>query len=99
MTANAKAYRIGRAWHEALDALGAQARFNRKSRPQADGKAERFNRSLADEWAYVRPFADSQGRGDALPICLHTYNHQRNHTALGGLPPIGRVNNAAGRNT
>lgn len=96
MTDNAKAYRIGRAWHEALDALGAQARFTRNYRPQTNGKAERFNRTLADEWAYVRPFVDSDDRAAALPIWLHTYNHHRSHTALGGMPPISRVNNAAG---
>jgi transposase InsO family protein len=99
MTDNAKAYRIGRAWHEALDTLGAQARFTRNYRPQTNGKAERFNRTLSDEWAYVRPFADSDDRAAALPIWLHTYNHHRSHTALGGLPPISRVNNAAGHYT
>ena len=71
MTDNAKAYRIGRAWHDALDTLGAQARFTRNYRPQTNGKAERFNRTLSDEWAYVRPFADSDDRAAALPIWLH----------------------------
>ncbi|MER7827406.1 IS481 family transposase, partial [Streptomyces jumonjinensis] len=28
---------------------------------------------------------------------LHTYNHHRSHTALGGHPPISRVNNPAGQ--
>jgi transposase InsO family protein len=37
-----------------------------------------------------------EDRTAALPIWLHTYNHHRNHTALGGHPPISRVNNAAG---
>lgn len=63
---------------------------------QTNGKAERFNRTLADEWAYVRPFTSSADRAAALPDWLHTYNHHRNHTALGGHPPISRVNNAAG---
>ncbi|MDQ1744809.1 MAG: hypothetical protein QOE23_3148, partial [Pseudonocardiales bacterium] len=35
-------------------------------------------------------------RAAALPTWLHTYNHHRSHTALGGQPPISRVNNAAG---
>ena len=47
--------------------LGAQARFTRNYRPQTNGKAERFNRTLSDEWAYVRPFADSDDRAAALP--------------------------------
>ncbi|GAA2569421.1 IS481 family transposase [Winogradskya consettensis] len=61
--------------------------------PQTNGKAERFNRTMCDEWIYSRPFANSQDRADALPGWLHTYNHHRSHTALGGQPPISRVNN------
>lgn len=96
MTDNAKAYRFGKAWHAALDELGAEPRFTRNYRPQTNGKAERFNRTLADEWAYVRPFDSSDERAAVLPTWLHTYNHHRTHTALGGHPPISRVNNAAG---
>jgi transposase InsO family protein len=98
MTDNAKAYRFGKAWHDALDQLGAQPRFTRNYRPQTNGKAERFNRTLADEWAYVRPFDSSTERTAALPAWLHTYNHHRSHTALGGQPPISRttVSNGAG---
>ena len=98
MTDNAFAYRRGHAWREALTDLGAQARFTAAYRPQTNGKAERFNRTLADEWAYVRPFASSADRAAALPDWLHSYNHHRSHTALGGAPPISRttVSNAAG---
>jgi transposase InsO family protein len=96
LTDNARAYRQGKAWHAALDQLGAQARFTRPYRPQTNGKAERFNRTLADEWAYARPFTSSAERAAALPEWLHTYNHHRTHTALGGHPPISRVSNAAG---
>ena len=96
MTDNALAYRNGRAWHQALADLGAQARFTRAYRPQTNGKAERFNRTMSDEWIYSRPFTSSQDRADALPIWLHTYNHHRAHTALAGQPPITRVNNGPG---
>ncbi|MEU8614028.1 integrase core domain-containing protein, partial [Actinoplanes sp. NPDC048791] len=93
MTDNAMAYRRGHAWRDALTELGAQARFTRFYRPQTNGKAERFNRTMCDEWIYSRPFTSSQDRADALPEWLHTYNHHRPHTALGGQPPISRVNN------
>jgi transposase InsO family protein len=96
MTDNALAYRRGRAWHDALDTLNANAVFTRRYRPQTNGKAERFNRTLLDEWAYARPFTSNTDRAAALPTWLHTYNHHRSHTALGGQPPISRVNNAAG---
>jgi transposase InsO family protein len=98
MTDNARAYRISHAWRDALADVGAQARFTRPYRPQTNGKAERFNRTLADEWAYIRPFNSSAERTSALPDWLHTYNHHRSHTALGGRPPISRitVSNGAG---
>lgn len=97
MTDNAMAYRRGRAWHQTLNDLGAQARFTRSYRPQTNGKAERFNRTMSDEWIYSRPFTSSQDRADALPEWLHTYNHHRAHTALGGKPPITRINNGPGQ--
>lgn len=99
MTDNAMAYRHGRAWHQALKDLGAHARFTRPYRPQTNGKAERFNRTMADEWLYSRPFTSGQDRADALPAFLHTYNHHRGHTALNGQPPITRVNNPPGQHT
>lgn len=99
MTDNALAYRRSTAWRHALEDLGAEARFTRRYRPQTNGKAERFNRTLLDEWAYQRPFTSNNERAAALPRWLHTYNHHRSHTALGGHPPITRVNNAAGHYT
>ena len=101
MTDNALAYRRSHAWRAALTDLGAQARFTAAYRPQTNGKAERFNRTLADEWAYVRPFDSSTDRAAALPGWLHTYNHHRSHTALGGAPPISRtaVSNGGGHYT
>ena len=101
MTDNAMAYRRSHAWRAALNDLGAQARFIRSYRPQTNGKAERFNRTLAEEWAYIRPFDSSADRAAALPSWLHTYNHHRGHTALGGQPPISRitVSNGAGHYT
>ena len=96
MTDNALAYRRSHAWRDALAEIGATARFTRRYRPQTNGKAERFNRTLLEEWAYQRPFTSNDERAAALPVWLHTYNHHRCHTAIGGQPPITRVNNGAG---
>ncbi|WP_344285163.1 IS481 family transposase [Actinomadura napierensis] len=96
LTDNAWTYRKSTAWQQALDELGAAGRLTRAYRPQTNGKVERFNRTLADEWAYARPYTSNTDRTAALADFLHTYNHHRGHTALGGQPPISRVNNAEG---
>ena len=67
--------------------------------PQTNGKVERFHRTLADEWAYVRPYTSDTDRADAFQPWLHTYNHHRGHTALGGHPPASRVPNLSGQYT
>lgn len=96
MTDNAMAYRVGHAFREAAALLGVRQVFTRSHRPQTNGKVERFNRTLLDEWAYVRPYLTNEQRTRLLPQWLHLYNHHRSHTALGGLPPIARVNNLRG---
>lgn len=77
---------------------GIEHRRTRPRRPQTNGKVERFNRTLLDEWAYVRPYDSEAERVAALDDWLHLYNHHRFHTALGG-PPISRVNDPAGQYT
>jgi transposase InsO family protein len=66
--------------------------------PQTNGKVERYNRTLLNEWAYARPYRSEAARTRALDTWLHMYNHHRHHTAIGG-PPIGRVNNVVGQNS
>jgi transposase InsO family protein len=97
LTDNAWPYRKSFAWRQTLADLGAAGKLTRIYRPQTNGKVERFNRTLLDEWAYLRPYTSNTERTDALADFLHTYNHHRCHTALGGKPPISRVNNAAGQ--
>ncbi|AGS73888.1 IS481 family transposase [Streptomyces collinus] len=97
LTDNAWPYRKSFAWQQALTDLGAAGKLTRIYRPQTNGKVERFNRTLLDEWAYLRPYQTNDERNQALADFLHTYNHHRCHTALGGHPPISRVNNAAGQ--
>ncbi|MFI6086301.1 IS481 family transposase [Streptomyces sp. NPDC051217] len=99
LTDNAWAYRKGLAWKAVLGELGASGKLTRAYRPQTNGKVERFNRTLLDEWAYLRPYTSNQDRTEALTDFLHTYNHHRCHTALGGHPPISRVNNPASQYT
>ncbi|GGR07866.1 hypothetical protein GCM10010195_73380 [Kitasatospora griseola] len=96
LTDNGSCYR-SRLWRDTLRASGIAHKRTRPYRPQTNGKVERFNRTLLDEWAYQRPYTSNQERAEALPDFLHTYNYHRCHTALGGQPPITRVNNPAGQ--
>jgi transposase InsO family protein len=93
---NAKNY-LGKDFTAALD--GIEHRRIRPRRPQTDGKVERFNRTLLDEWAYVRTYTSNNQRTRALDRWLHLYNHHRGHTALGGEPPITRATNLAGQHS
>ncbi|MEW2437184.1 IS481 family transposase [Streptomyces caniferus] len=95
LTDNAWPYRKSFAWRQALADLGAAGKLTRIYRPQTNGKVERFNRTLLDEWAYLRPYTSNDERTAALDTFLHSYNHHRCHTALGGKSPISRVNNPA----
>jgi len=65
----------------------------RPRRPQTNGKVERFNRTLLDEWAYVRVYRSDAARTQALTRWLHLYNHHRSHTSLGGRTPMETVDN------
>jgi transposase InsO family protein len=92
LTDNGSCYR-SRLFNAELAATGTTHRFCRPYRPQTNGKVERFNRTLLDEWAYVRPYRSEGERRRRLDKWLHLYNHHRSHTSLGGLTPADRVNN------
>ena len=94
---NGACYR-SRNWAAACAELGIAHKRTRPYRPQTNGKVERYHRTLADEWAYARPYATETERRAALDPWLHLYNHHRGHTALKGLPPASRVTNLSGQN-
>jgi transposase InsO family protein len=71
----------------------------RPYRPQTNGKVERFNRTMLEEWAYARPYASESERAATFNDWLHIYNHHRGHTALGGKSPADVVPNLSGQNT
>lgn len=78
-------------WRNSLTEQGIAHKRTRPYRPQTNGKAERFNRTLLDEWAYAKTYRTETERRDAYPRWLHTYNHHRGHTALKGQPPASRA--------
>jgi transposase InsO family protein len=65
---------------------------SRPYRPQTNGKAERFIRTLINGWAYGAIYRSSQERTRALDGWLWHYNHRRRHSALGHQPPASRTN-------
>lgn len=93
LTDNGSCYRALPFAETAL-ALGISQRFTRPYRPQTNGKAERFIRTLLAEWAYARAYGRSRWRTLALPHYLSFYNTERRHSALGGRPPASRLPHA-----
>ena len=76
----------------ACRALGLRHLHTRPRRPQTNGKAERFIRTLINGWAYGAIYRSSHERTRALDGWLWHYNHRRRHSALGHQPPVSRTN-------
>lgn len=68
----------------------------RAYRPQTNGKAERFIRTMLGGWAYGALYRDSAERAAALDGWLFTYNHRRRHGGINRQTPIQRLNNLLG---
>jgi transposase InsO family protein len=88
-----------RRWADACARQGIAVRKTRPYRPQTNGKAERFIRTLLERWAYAYPYTMESERLAALAPALDFYNRFRPHRALGGLTPLQRVNNLSGTNS
>jgi transposase InsO family protein len=91
MTDNAMSYRRSHQFSAALANLGARHILIPPRTPRWNGKAERFIRTLDEEWAHGRIWPSSTQRNRALASFLRYYNRRRPHTSLGDRPPISRV--------
>ena len=94
LTDNGTAYKTR--FDAAVTGLGARHKRTRLYRPQTNGKAERFIKTLLAEWAYGRPYRTNHERSSALRPFLDFYNRRRPHTAIGGRSPLDVVNNVCG---
>ena len=97
MTDNGSAYR-SIAHAAACRALGICHIRTRPYRPQTNGKAERFIRTMLREWAYAGVYGSSPERAAALSGWVERYNFRRRHGALGHRPPVQRLWELNGNN-
>lgn len=91
LTDNAKSYRTSRVWAEVCTALQIKRRFTKPRHPWTNGKAERFNKTLQNRWAYRTPWTSNDQRTAALADFLVFYNTRRGHDSLAGKAPITRL--------
>lgn len=97
LTDNGSCYR-SRDFAAALAETAIAHKRTRPYRPQTNGKVERYNRTMLEEWAYAQPYRSDTARREAFPVWLHSYNHHRGHTALKGDSPADHVPNLRGEN-
>jgi len=98
LTDNGAPYR-SREFKAMREAFGLKHARTRPYRPRTNGKAERLIQTALREWAYGPTWQSSDERNQALGAWLHFYNHHRPHSALGGQPPVTRLNNLVGNDT
>ena len=92
LTDNGSPYR-SKEFNAMCEANGLKHARTRPYRPRTNGKAERLIQTALREWAYGPTWQSSEQRNQALKAWLHHYNHHRPHSALGGQPPVTRLNN------
>ena len=90
MTDNGPGYRSGE-FNALLESEGVRHTYTRPYSPWQNGKVERMNRTLAQEWQYGRAWG-ARPTGPK-PCRLHRApgNWDRPHSACGGLPPMSRI--------
>ena len=98
LTDNGSPYR-SKEFKAMREAFGLKHSRTRPYRPRTNGKAERLIQTVLHEWAYGPTWHGSDERNQALAAWLHFYNHHRPHSALGGQPPVTRLNNLVGNDS
>jgi transposase InsO family protein len=90
LTDNGSAYR-SRAFRRVARRLGIGHSRTRPYRPQTNGKAERWIRTVLSECLYREAFGSSAQRALALERFVAYYNGERPHLGIGGRTPAQRL--------
>lgn len=91
------------AFERSITAKVAMHQFPRADTPRHNGKVERHNPILAEQFLYARPFISDTHRTAALEVWNLHYDYHRTHTACGNRQPAtrttARVTNVVTSNT
>ena len=90
-TDNAWCYTKNQSLHALAQTRGIRLRRIPPRTPKRNGKVERYQQTMAREWAYGQSYASSDTRARALDHWLLHYNTTRNHSGIGDQPPITRI--------
>ena len=90
MTDNGPGYRSGE-FNALLEGRGVRHVYTRPFSPWQNGKVERMNRTLAQEWQYGRAWESEAGRAAPRPPVIEQYKWARPPRACGGHPPQARI--------
>lgn len=99
MSDNAFAYTQSAALAELLRREGIRHLTTQPYRPQTNGKVERFQQTMAREWAYGLVYRSSADRARAMRHWVRYYNERRPHSGIGDRPPISRVHDVSGQDS
>ena len=90
MTDNGNGY-ISKRFNRLCEELGIRHIYTKPYTPKTNGKAERFIRTLKEQWAYGACYQTSAHRTRALQPWTNRYNRHRPHAGIGRQTPMSRL--------
>ena len=90
MTDNGPGY-VSKRFNRLCEQLGIRHIYTRPYTPRTNGKAERFIRTLKEQWAYGACYQTSARRTRALGPWTNLYNRHRPHAGIDMKPPMSRL--------
>ena len=90
VTDNGANYHAG-TFARTVTALASRHQRTRPYTPRHNGKVERYQRILAEEFLYARTWTSETERANAVKVWNLHYNYHRAHTAVGNQPPAAKL--------